>query len=208
MQLKNLLNLVDIYSNWVPKDRIITSNIWSSELSKLVANAFLAQRISSINSVTALCEKTDADVSEVARAIGMDSRLGERFMNAWISTVGLIAVLVLVLGGFAVIQAKKHRAIRKKHPGYPKGYWMNKGIGIGIAIGAGIGVAMGNLAIGVAIGVAIGTSIGGGLEKKHKDEIRPITDEEKKLKKQSILFSAGIMMLGVVVFFIIKFLAK
>ncbi|HUV60162.1 MAG TPA: nucleotide sugar dehydrogenase [Desulfatiglandales bacterium] len=73
--------LIEIYSNWVPKDRIITSNIWSSELSKLVANAFLAQRISSINSFTAFCEKTEADITEVARAIGMDSRLGNKFLN-------------------------------------------------------------------------------------------------------------------------------
>jgi UDPglucose 6-dehydrogenase len=74
--------LVEIYANWVPKDRIITSNIWSSELSKLVANAFLAQRISSINSMSALCEKADADIEEVARAVGMDSRVGSRFLNA------------------------------------------------------------------------------------------------------------------------------
>jgi len=73
--------LIEIYSNWVPKDRIITSNIWSSELSKLVANAFLAQRISSINSFTAFCEKSEADITEVARAIGMDSRLGNKFLN-------------------------------------------------------------------------------------------------------------------------------
>jgi UDPglucose 6-dehydrogenase len=66
----------------VPKEKIITSNIWSSELSKLVSNAFLAQRISSINSVSALCEKTDADIVEVARAVGMDSRLGNKFLNA------------------------------------------------------------------------------------------------------------------------------
>jgi len=73
--------LIEIYANWVPKDRIITSNIWSSELSKLVANAFLAQRISSINSFTAFCEKSEADITEVARAIGMDSRLGNKFLN-------------------------------------------------------------------------------------------------------------------------------
>ena len=73
--------LIEIYSNWVPKDRIITSNIWSSELSKLVANAFLAQRISSINSFTAFCEKTEADITEVARAVGMDNRLGNKFLN-------------------------------------------------------------------------------------------------------------------------------
>jgi len=74
--------IVDIYANWVPPDRILTSNIWSSELSKLVANAFLAQRISSINSISALCEKTDASIQEVARAVGMDTRVGNRFLNA------------------------------------------------------------------------------------------------------------------------------
>ncbi|PID58776.1 UDP-glucose 6-dehydrogenase [candidate division KSB3 bacterium] len=74
--------IVEIYANWVPKERIITSNVWSSELSKLVANAFLAQRISSINSISALCEKTEADVQEVAYAIGRDSRIGSCFLNA------------------------------------------------------------------------------------------------------------------------------
>ena len=74
--------IVDIYANWVPRDRIITSNIWSSELSKLVANAFLAQRISSINSISALCEMTEANISEVAYAIGRDSRIGPKFLNA------------------------------------------------------------------------------------------------------------------------------
>ena len=80
--LKARDELVKIYASWVPKKRIITSNIWSSELSKLVANAFLAQRISSINSFTALCEKTEADITEVARATGMDSRLGNKFLNS------------------------------------------------------------------------------------------------------------------------------
>ena len=74
--------LVEIYANWVPREKIITSNIWSSELSKLVANAFLAQRISSVNSISALCEKADADVQEVARAVGMNSRVGAKFLNA------------------------------------------------------------------------------------------------------------------------------
>lgn len=74
--------LVSIYANWVPKDRIVTSDIWSSELSKLVANAFLAQRISSVNAISALCEKTGADVAQVARAVGMDSRIGEKFLKA------------------------------------------------------------------------------------------------------------------------------
>ncbi len=74
--------LVDVYANWVPRDRIITTNLWSSELSKLVANAFLAQRISSINSISALCEATGADVDEVANAIGKDSRIGSKFLKA------------------------------------------------------------------------------------------------------------------------------
>jgi len=86
--LKARDELVEIYANCVPKAKIITSNIWSSELSKLVSNAFLAQRISSINSVSALCEKTDADIAEVARAVGMDSRLGNKFLNASIGFGG------------------------------------------------------------------------------------------------------------------------
>jgi UDPglucose 6-dehydrogenase len=74
--------LADVYARWVPRDRIITTNLWSSELSKLVANAFLAQRISSINSISALCEATGADVDEVANAIGRDSRIGSKFLKA------------------------------------------------------------------------------------------------------------------------------
>ncbi len=80
--------IVDIYANWVPAEKIVTSNIWSAELSKLVANAFLAQRISSINSISALCEKTEASVLEVARAVGLDSRIGPRFLNASIGFGG------------------------------------------------------------------------------------------------------------------------
>lgn len=74
--------LVDLYAHWVPRDRIIESSVWSAELSKLVANAFLAQRISSINSISALCEKTEADVEEVAYAIGTDGRIGPKFLKA------------------------------------------------------------------------------------------------------------------------------
>merc|ERR1719293_559346 len=74
--------LVDIYANWVPRDKILTTNLWSSELSKLVANAMLAQRVSSINSIARLCERTGADVGEVARAIGADSRIGPKFLSA------------------------------------------------------------------------------------------------------------------------------
>ncbi|MQL81599.1 hypothetical protein Taro_014049, partial [Colocasia esculenta] len=74
--------LKDVYVHWVPVDRIITTNLWSAELSKLAANAFLAQRISSVNSMSALCEATSADVTEVAYAVGRDSRIGHRFLNA------------------------------------------------------------------------------------------------------------------------------
>ena len=77
-----IMALSNIYSNWVPKDKILHTNIWSSELSKLTANAFLAQRISSINSISALCESTGADIREVSRAIGLDSRIGSRFLNS------------------------------------------------------------------------------------------------------------------------------
>mgnify|MGYP005724619731 FL=1 len=74
--------LVDVYSNWLSPKQILTTNVWSSELSKLTANAFLAQRISSINAMSALCEATEADVDEVANAIGTDSRIGPKFLKA------------------------------------------------------------------------------------------------------------------------------
>jgi len=74
--------IVDIYAHWVPREHIITANLWSSELSKLTANAFLAQRVSSINAIANLCERTGADVTEVAHAIGTDSRIGSRFLRA------------------------------------------------------------------------------------------------------------------------------
>jgi UDPglucose 6-dehydrogenase len=79
---KAIQSLVSIYSNWVPKDKILTTNLWSSELSKLTANAFLAQRVSSINAISELCEKTGANVTEVAKAIGMDSRIGSKFLQS------------------------------------------------------------------------------------------------------------------------------
>lgn len=74
--------LVEVYANWVPRERILKTNVWSSELSKLTANAFLAQRVSSINAISELCEKTEANVNEVAKAIGMDSRIGSKFLKA------------------------------------------------------------------------------------------------------------------------------
>jgi len=80
--LKAAETLASVYANWVPREQVLTTNLWSSELSKLVANAFLAQRVSSINSISALCESTGADVSEISRAVGMDDRIGKRFLQA------------------------------------------------------------------------------------------------------------------------------
>jgi UDPglucose 6-dehydrogenase len=74
--------LVSIYSNWIPKEKILITNVWSSELSKLASNAMLAQRISSINSLSALCEKTGASIQEVSSAVGLDHRIGDKFLNA------------------------------------------------------------------------------------------------------------------------------
>ena len=78
---KAIKSLVNIYKQWIPESKILTTNIWSSELSKLASNAMLAQRISSINSLSALCEKTEADIDEVSRAIGMDNRIGKEFLK-------------------------------------------------------------------------------------------------------------------------------
>ncbi len=80
--------LLKIYQHWVPREKLITTNVWSSELSKLASNAFLAQRISSINSISAICEATEADVSEVANAVGKDSRVGSKFLNAGVGFGG------------------------------------------------------------------------------------------------------------------------
>ena len=85
---KAINSLAKIYGSWVSEDRILKTNVWSSELSKLTANAFLAQRISSINAISELCEHTEANVREVARAIGMDSRIGSKFLNASIGFGG------------------------------------------------------------------------------------------------------------------------
>jgi len=81
-------SVVDIYRHWVPPEKIITTGVWSSELSKLVANAFLAQRVSSINAVSAICEATGADVQEVSLAVGMDRRIGSRFLEAGVGFGG------------------------------------------------------------------------------------------------------------------------
>lgn len=111
--LKAREEIVDIYAHWVPRERIITSNLWSSELSKLVANAFLAQRISSINSISALCEVTGANVHEVARAIGADSRIGYKFLQASVGFGGScfkkdILNLVYICEHFGLTEVAKY----------------------------------------------------------------------------------------------------
>lgn len=83
-----LQKLVDIYATWIPREKILTANVWSAELSKLTANAFLAQRVSSINAISALCEVTEANVNEVSHAIGTDSRIGSKFLKASIGFGG------------------------------------------------------------------------------------------------------------------------
>jgi len=80
--------LVEIYAHWVPRDRIVTTNVWSSELSKLAANAFLAQRVSSINAISAIAEATGADIDEVSGVVGMDNRIGSRFLKAGVGYGG------------------------------------------------------------------------------------------------------------------------
>ena len=82
--------LVNIYKRWIPEGKILKTNVWSSELSKLASNATPAQRISSINSLSALCEKTGASISELSKAIGADKRIGNKFLN---SSVGFVEVL-------------------------------------------------------------------------------------------------------------------
>jgi len=81
-KIEAIESLIEIYKNWVPHEKIIKTNLWSSELAKLTSNAFLAQRISSINSITAICEETGADIKEVSKAVGLDSRIGGEFLNS------------------------------------------------------------------------------------------------------------------------------
>lgn len=81
-------SLAEVYRQWIPTDQVLITNVWSSELAKLVANAFLAQRVSSINAVSAICEKSGADIHEISKAIGMDSRIGSKFLQAGVGFGG------------------------------------------------------------------------------------------------------------------------
>jgi F0F1-type ATP synthase membrane subunit c/vacuolar-type H+-ATPase subunit K len=129
-------------------------------------------------------------------------------MNNWYVLMVLLAVMIAVIGVYAFSTAKKLREIRKKHPGYPVGYFQARGMGIGIALGCGIGVAMNNIGAGVGIGVAIGAAIGVASEKQHKDEIRPPTEEERALKKQKIKFALATFTVGFLVFAIVYLMNK
>ena len=129
-------------------------------------------------------------------------------MENGIFIIALVGMMVLVIAVFAVQMAKKQRELLKKYPGYPKGYFQSQGMGAGVAIGVGIGVAMDNIAIGVAIGVALGAAIGSSKEAKHKDEIRPPTEEEKVLKRQKMIFVFSTLALGVLVAVLVYFLNR
>ncbi len=111
--IKALQCLSAIYEQWVAKENIIHTNLWSSELSKLVSNAFLAQRVSSINSISALCEKTNANVEEVAKAVGYDSRIGPKFLNASVGFGGScfqkdILNLVYIARSFGLVEVAEY----------------------------------------------------------------------------------------------------
>lgn len=120
----------------------------------------------------------------------------------------LLAAFIIAIAIFARRKFKQQREIRKKNPGYPKGYWLEQGTGFGVAIGAGIGVALGNIAIGVGIGVAIGAAIGSMWETQHKDEIRPMLEEEKKLRRQTFLFMIGLLLAILIIFVATYFITK
>ncbi len=122
--------------------------------------------------------------------------------------VALIAIMLVTLFVFAIRQSKKQKEILKNNPGYPEGYWLNRGMGIGIAIGMGLGVALQNIPIGAGVGIALGVAMGKRKELKHKDKMRPLTDEEKKLRKQSIMFSMLTLVVGALVFVAFYFITR
>jgi len=127
-------------------------------------------------------------------------------MSIWAPMMILVAVLIVVIGLFAMKMGKKQKELLQKYPGYPKGYYKNQGMGIGIAIGTALGVAIDNIAVGIALGVAIGAAVGQSNETKHKDELRPLTDEEKELNKQKVIFTSGLLLVGVIAAVLVYFL--
>lgn len=128
---KALKTLVDIYSSWINKDKILTTNVWSSELSKLASNAFLAQRISSINSLSAICDKSGADILEVSKAIGLDHRIGKYFLNPSVGFGGScfqkdILNLVYLCRNFGLEEVAEYWHQVVKINNYQKSRFVNK----------------------------------------------------------------------------------
>lgn len=120
------------------------------------------------------------------------------YMVPWIM---LIIFVMIILGGFIAYRSMKvQQEIYNKTGKHPKGYYLNKGLAIGIPLGIPFGIIMDNIAIGISIGVAIGFAIGSAREKKHEDELRPLTKEEEELKRKTFLFLLGLGVIGFIVF--------
>lgn len=129
--LKAAKTISNIYAHWMTDEKILTTNLWSSELTKLVANAFLAQRISSVNSISALCEKTDADISEISYAVGKDSRIGSKFLNASVGFGGScfrkdILNLVYIARSYGLIEVADYWEMVIKMNEYQETRFVNK----------------------------------------------------------------------------------
>lgn len=116
---------------------------------------------------------------------------------------GGIALVVIALAVLSIPYIRKQREIIKKTGKYPEGYFLGQGMGLGLALGIPLGVGMGNVAIGPAIGLPLGVAIGKSMEKKYTDKIRPLTKEEKDIRKKLILFGCGALAIGIIAFFIV-----
>ena len=126
-------------------------------------------------------------------------------MNSDYLLMFLLAAILLAVAAFVFTMAKKQREIRERVPGYPAGYWRGRGMGIGIALGCGMGVALHNIAMGIGVGVALGAALGVAGEKKYKDEIRPLTEEERALRKQKMMFGLAALIIGLLAFVFLYF---
>jgi hypothetical protein len=113
--------------------------------------------------------------------------------------IPIIAVLIVLFGVVAIYASRETRAETKRTGKYPKGYYMSQGMGLGIAIGAAIGLAMDNIAVGIPIGIAIGAGIGSSREKKHAHELRPMTEQEKTMKRRGALFAFSLLIVTVLI---------
>ena len=118
----------------------------------------------------------------------------------WLAIAGLAFVVLLIALFFVFKKKKLEDELYRKTGKYPKGHYLDKGVAIGIAIGVALGIALDLFTIGIAVGLAIGYAIGQDLENKHKDELRPLTKEEKEIKKQTIYVMLMLLVLGLIVF--------